>query len=196
MSMQTDKKIFESELTNALGTLHSGGAILYPTDTVWGIGCDCTDARAVDKIFKIKKRDSTKSLVLLVDSDARLLRYVKSVPDIAWELMQYSDKPLTIVYPEGKNLAKNMIGPDGSVAIRITSDPFCKSLIRTLDHGLVSTSANISGKPSPQNFSDIDKEILSTVDYVVNLRQDERTPATPSSIIKVGMKGEIQIIRK
>lgn len=194
--MIIDKKILDRELTNALAALHSGGTILYPTDTVWGIGCDCTNERAVEKIFKIKKRDSSKSLVLLVDSDARLLRYVKAVPEIAWELMQYSDKPLTIVYPEGKNVAKNMIGPDKSVAIRITSDLFCKNLIRTFDNGLVSTSANISGEPSPQNFSDIHNEILNAVDYVVNLRQEEKTPAAPSSIIKVGLKGEIQIIRK
>lgn len=194
--MLYDKKILDRELTNALAALHSGGTILYPTDTVWGIGCDCTNAKAVEKIFEIKKRDSSKSLVLLVDSDARLLRYVKAVPDIAWELMQYADKPFTIVYPEGKNVAKNMIGPDKSIAIRITSDIFCKSLIRTFDNGLVSTSANISGKPSPQNFSDIDNEILNTVDYVVNLRQQEKNPASPSSIIKIGMKGEIEIIRK
>ena len=194
--MLIDKRILDRELTNALAALHSGGTILYPTDTVWGIGCDCTNERAVDKIFKIKKRDSSKSLVLLVDNDARLLRYVKTVPEIAWELMQYSDKPLTIVYPEGKNVAKNMIGPDKSIAIRITSDIFCKSLIRSFDNGLVSTSANISGNASPENFSDIDEEILSAVDYVVDLRQEEKTPASPSSIIKVGLKGEIQIIRK
>lgn len=194
--MQIDKKILDRELTNALAALHSGGTILYPTDTVWGIGCDCTNERAVDKIFKIKKRDSSKSLVLLVDSNARLLRYVKTVPEMAWELMQYSDKPLTIVYPEGKNVAKNMIGPDKSIAIRVTSDLFCKKLISVFDNGLVSTSANISGEPSPQNFSDIDKEIINTVDYVVNLRQQEKNPASPSSIIKVGVKGEIQIIRK
>ena len=194
--MLIDKRILDRELTNALAALHSGGTILYPTDTVWGIGCDCTNERAVDKIFKIKKRDSSKSLVLLVDNDARLLRYVKTVPEIAWELMQFSDKPLTIVYPEGKNVAKNMIGPDKSIAIRITSDIFCKNLIRSFDNGLVSTSANISGNASPENFSDIDEEILSAVDYVVDLRQEEKTPASPSSIIKVGLKGEIQIIRK
>ena len=194
--MLIDKKILDRELTNALAALHSGGTILYPTDTVWGIGCDCTNEKAVDKIFKIKKRDSSKSLVLLVDNDARLLRYVKTVPEIAWELMQYSDKPLTIVYPEGKSVAKNMIGPDKSIAIRITSDIFCKSLIRSFDNGLVSTSANISGNASPENFSDIDEEIISAVDYVVDLRQEEKTPASPSSIIKVGLKGEIQIIRK
>lgn len=194
--MLIDKKKLEKELTNALAVLHSGGTILYPTDTVWGLGCDCTNEWAVEKIYKIKERDSSKSLVLLVDNDSRLLRYVKSVPEIAWELMQYNESPLTIVYPEGKNLAKNMIGPDKTVAIRITSDQFCKSLIRAFDNGLVSTSANISGKPSPQNFSDIDKEILSAVDYVVNLRQEEKSNATPSSIIKVGMKGEIEIIRK
>ncbi len=194
--MLIDKRILDRELTNALAALHSGGTILYPTDTVWGIGCDCTNERAVDKIFKIKKRDSSKSLVLLVDNDARLLRYVKTVPEIAWELMQFSDKPLTIVYPEGKNVAKNMIGPDKSIAIRITSDIFCKSLIRSFDNGLVSTSANISGNASPENFSDIDEEIISAVDYVVDLRQEEKTPASPSSIIKVGLKGEIQIIRK
>lgn len=194
--MQIDKKILDREITNALAALHSGGTILYPTDTVWGIGCDCTNERAVDKIFKIKKRDSSKSLVLLVDNDARLLRYVKAVPEMAWELMQYSEKPLTIVYPEGKNVAKNMIGPDKSIAIRITSDIFCKSLIRAFDNGLVSTSANISGNASPENFSDIDQEIINAVDYVVDLRQEEKTPASPSSIIKVGLKGEIQIIRK
>ncbi len=194
--MLIDKKILDRELTNALAALHSGGTILYPTDTVWGIGCDCTNEKAVDKIFKIKKRDSSKSLVLLVDNDARLLRYVKTVPEIAWELMQYSDKPLTIVYPEGKSVAKNMIGPDKSIAIRITSDIFCKNLIRSFDNGLVSTSANISGNASPENFSDIDEEIISAVDYVVDLRQEEKTPASPSSIIKVGLKGEIQIIRK
>jgi L-threonylcarbamoyladenylate synthase len=194
--MQIDKKIIDREITNALAALHSGGTILYPTDTVWGIGCDCTNERAVDKIFKIKKRDSSKSLVLLVDSDARLLRYVKTVPEMAWELMQYSEKPLTIVYPEGKNVAKNMIGPDKSIAIRVTSDLFCKKLISVFDNGLVSTSANISGNASPENFSDVDEEIINAVDYVVNLRQEERTPASPSSIIKVGLKGEIQIIRK
>ncbi len=194
--MQPDKKILDRELTNALAALHSGGTILYPTDTVWGIGCDCTNAAAVDKIFKIKKRDSSKSLVLLVDNDARLLRYVKTVPEMAWELMQYSDKPLTVVYPEGKNVAQNMIGPDKSIAIRITSDLFCKGLIRAFDNGLVSTSANISGNASPENFSDVDEEIINAVDYVVNLRQEEKTPASPSSIIKVGIKGEIQIIRK
>ncbi len=194
--MQIDKKILDQELTNALAALHSGGTILYPTDTVWGIGCDCTNERAVDKIFKIKKRDSLKSLVLLVDNDARLLRYVKTVPEMAWELMQYSEKPLTIVYPEGKNVAKNMIGPDKSIAIRVTSDLFCKKLITVFDNGLVSTSANISGNASPENFSDIDEEIISAVNYVVNLRQEERTPASPSSIIKIGLKGEIQIIRK
>lgn len=194
--MLIDKKILDRELTNALAALHSGGTILYPTDTVWGIGCDCTNEQAVDKIFKIKKRDSSKSLVLLVDNDARLLRYVKTVPEIAWELMQYSEKPLTIVYPEGKNVAKNMIGPDKSIAIRITSDIFSKSLIRSFDNGLVSTSANISGNASPENFSDIDEDIISAVDYVVDLRQEEKTPTSPSSIIKVGLKGEIQIIRK
>ena len=194
--MQIDKKILDQELTNARAALHSGGTILYPTDTVWGIGCDCTNERAVDKIFKIKKRDSLKSLVLLVDNDARLLRYVKTVPEMAWELMQYSEKPLTIVYPEGKNVAKNMIGPDKSIAIRVTSDLFCKKLITVFDNGLVSTSANISGNASPENFSDIDEEIISAVNYVVNLRQEERTPASPSSIIKIGLKGEIQIIRK
>ncbi|MCG3167633.1 MAG: Threonylcarbamoyl-AMP synthase [Bacteroidia bacterium] len=191
-----DKKILDRELTNALAALHSGGVILYPTDTVWGLGCDCTNVSAVEKIFKIKKRDSSKSLVLLVDNDARLLRYVKAVPEMAWELMQYSDKPLTIVYPEGKNVARNMIGPDKSIAIRVTSDVFCKKLISVFDNGLVSTSANISGKPSPQNFSDVDMEIINAVDYVVNLRQNEKTAAAPSSIIKVGMKGEIEIIRK
>ena len=194
--MQIDKKILDRELTNALAALHSGGTILYPTDTVWGIGCDCTNAAAVDKIFKIKKRDSSKSLVLLVDNDARLLRYVKTVPEMAWELMQYSEKPLTIVYPEGKNVAKNMIGSDKSIAIRITADTFCKSLIRAFDNGLVSTSANISGNASPENFSDVDEEIINAVDYVVDLRQEEKTPASPSYIIKVGLKGEIQIIRK
>jgi L-threonylcarbamoyladenylate synthase len=185
----------ENDIRNSLEVLKRGGIILYPTDTIWGIGCDATNQEAVDKIFRIKKRKDEKSLLVLIDDPERLSDYVIEIPKIAWELVTLSDEPLTIVYPGGVNLASNIMHSDGSVGIRITGDTFCKELIRQLGKPLISTSANISGKPSPSVFTDIAENIKSTVDYIVKWRQDDVVRKNPSSVIKLGLKGEIEIIR-
>lgn len=186
----------EKELGNSIEVIKSQGVIVYPTDTIWGVGCDATDEAAVKKVFAVKGRQEDKSVIVLVSDDRMLLRYVKEVPEMAWELMDYSEKPLTIIYPEGKNLAKGVIAQDGTIAIRVVKDEFCQKLIQKLGKPLVSTSANKSGEPSPQNFRDISPAVLDAVDYVVNLRQNETGGAKPSSIVQLGLKGEIKIIRK
>lgn len=185
----------ENDIRNSLEVLQSGGIILYPTDTIWGIGCDATNQEAVDKIFRIKKREDAKSLIVLVDDPERLSDYVTEVPEIAWELVTISDQPLTIVYPGGINLPSNILHNDGSVGIRVTGDTFCKKLIRQLGKPLISTSANISGKPSPSIFADITGNIKSSVDYIVKWRQNDLVRKSHSPIIKLGLKGEIDIIR-
>jgi len=185
----------ENDIRNSLEVLKRGGIILYPTDTIWGIGCDATNQEAVDKIFRIKKRKDEKSLLVLIDDPERLSDYVTEIPEIAWELVTVSDEPLTIVYPGGINLASNIMHSDGSVGIRITGDIFCRELIRQLGNPLISTSANISGKPSPSVFTDIAENIKSTVDYIVKWRQDDVVRKRPSPVIKLGLKGEIEIIR-
>jgi L-threonylcarbamoyladenylate synthase len=186
----------DSEIKRALETLKAGGIILYPTDTVWGLGCDATNSNAVEKIFRIKKRNESKSLIVLLDQDIKLNKYVKEVPALAWDLIEFSDKPLTIVYDNVTNMAHNAIAADGSAAIRITKDEFCKKLIYKLGKPLISTSANISGEVSPANFGEIDGEILRQVDYIVGLRQHEKTKSVASSIIKLKNNGEVSIIRK
>jgi L-threonylcarbamoyladenylate synthase len=183
------------DIQNSLKVLKKGGMILYPTDTIWGIGCDATNPEAVDQIFRIKKRSDTKSLLVLLDNPERLSDYVKEIPEIAWDLIKVSDQPLTIVYPGGINLASNILHSDGSVGIRVTGDIFCKELIRQLGKPIISTSANISGEPSPSIFTDISEKIKSSVDYIVKWRQDDTARKTPSSVIKLGVKGEIDIIR-
>lgn len=185
----------KSELQNALNVIRSGGIILYPTDTVWGIGCDATNDAAIEKIFALKKRNEEKSMIALLDTENKLQRYVKDVPDIAWQLIEFADKPLTIIYDNGLNVSKHLIASDQSLAIRITKDPFCRQLIYNLGKPLVSTSANISGSPTPGSFNEITSEVLTGVDYVVNLRQNQKN-VLPSSIIKLNNKGHIQIIRK
>jgi L-threonylcarbamoyladenylate synthase len=187
--------MFDTEIQNALNVLRSGGIILYPTDTIWGLGCDATNEEAVKKIYAIKRRDDTKSMIILLDNDAKLPSYVRQVPEQAWDLIEFSEKPLTIIYPEAKNLAKNIIAEDGSIGIRVTKDEFCKRLIEKFRKPIVSTSANISGENPPANFSQISDEIKTGVDYIVALRQDEKKTAQPSTIIKLGVKGEIEIIR-
>jgi L-threonylcarbamoyladenylate synthase len=184
------------DIKKALKVLRKGGTILYPTDTVWGIGCDATNPKAVEKIYCIKQRSDTKSMLVLVDEAWRVADYVVEVPEIAMQLTEVADKPLTIIYPDARNVAENLVGPDGTLGIRVTSDEFCKKLVYALRKPLVSTSANISGKPSPKNFDAIDKNIVHSVDYVVKWRQKEISEVAPSSIIKVGVKGEIEIIRK
>ena len=183
------------DLKKAVEVLRQGGVILYPTDTVWGIGCDATNAEAVRRIFEIKQREDAKSMLVLIENPNLLNSYVKEVPEVAWQLIEVTDKPLTIIYPGAKNLASNLVAPDGSIGIRVTNELFSEHLIQRFRRPVVSTSANISGQPSPQNFGEISEEIKSAVDYVVMYRQEETGKGTPSSILKLGTGGEIQIIR-
>lgn len=192
-----DKKMTRQEdIQKAVEVMRKGGIIIYPTDTVWGIGCDATNPEAVAKIYKIKHREDSKALVCIVDSDARLQRYVRNVPDVAWQLIDAVVKPTTLILDEAVNLAPNLIGEDGSIGIRITNEPFSKELCYRFQKAIVSTSANISGEPAAQNYRDISEEILSAVDYVCTSRRQEHKPHQPSTIIKVGATGEINIIRK
>lgn len=187
---------FKEDIKNAVETMRKGGVILYPTDTIWGIGCDATNEKAVKRIFEIKKRDDSKSMLILMDAAARLQGFVNEVPDIAWDLIELANKPLTIIYPKAKNLASNLIAEDGSIGIRITNESFSKSLCTAMRTPIVSTSANISGTPAPKLFTEISKDILSEVDYVVAFRQNDTTQNQPSSIIKLGCNNEITIIRE
>mgnify|MGYP001112365352 FL=1 len=186
----------EEDIRQAVETMRKGGVILYPTDTVWGIGCDATNAEAVARIYKIKQRDDSKAMICLVDSDARLQRYVRNVPNVAWELLDCVDKPTTVILDGAVNLASNLIADDGSIALRITDEPFSKELCYRFQKAVVSTSANISGEPAAQNYCDISQDILDAVDYVCWSRRQEHKPHTTSSIIKLGMDGEVRIIRK
>jgi L-threonylcarbamoyladenylate synthase len=186
----------EEEIKNALAALHKGGTILYPTDTVWGLGCDARNKEAVAKLFKIKQRAEYKSMVVLVCDEKMINRYVKEVPAVAWDLIEAAEEPITIIYPDARMLAENIIAADGSVGIRIVKDEFCKTLIHKFGKPIVSTSANISGELAPNSFNDIKLDILNKVNYIVNLRQKEINNTKPSTIIKVAMNGEIKIIRK
>lgn len=186
---------FEEDLKNSLKILNEGGVILYPTDTVWGLGCDATNSSAVEKIFKIKSRSDSKSLIILVDGEPMLERYVRDIPEIVFELIEVSDNPLTIIYPVGKNLASGVCNDDGSVGIRICQDDFCRELIRRFRRPLVSTSANISGEPSPSDFGEIDSKVTDSAGYVVMHRQNDRQKHLSSPIIKVELNGVIKIIR-
>jgi L-threonylcarbamoyladenylate synthase len=188
--------IFDEDIKDSLITLRKGGIILYPTDTIWGIGCDATNPSAVEKIFEIKSRTDGKSLLILVDSEQMLERYVKDIPEIVYELTAVSDGPLTIIYPAGKNLAPGVCNEDGSVGIRICHDEFCRELINRFRKPIVSTSANFSGKLSPENFSYIEKSVIDAVDFVVKYRQDDRRKYSASPVIKVELDGTIKIIRK
>ena len=181
--------------------MRKGGVILYPTDTVWGIGCDATNAEAVKRVYEIKQREDSKALICLVDSDARMQRYFRNVPDVAWQLIdslkEATDaKPTTLILDGAINLAPNLIAEDGSLGIRITNEPFSKELCFRFQKAIVSTSANISGEPAAQNYCDIDPRILDAVDYVCWTRRQEHKPHTPSSIIKLKENGEVVIIRK
>ena len=185
----------EQDIRNAVGILRKGGVVLYPTDTVWGIGCDATNAEAVAKVYKIKQRDDQKALICLVDSDARLQRYVRQVPDVAWQLIDCAVRPTTLILDGAVNLAPNLIADDGSIGIRITQEPFSHELCYRFQKAIVSTSANISGEPAAQNYRDIDPRILEQVDYVCWSRRQEHKPHQPSSIIKLSANGEVKIIR-
>jgi len=186
----------KEEIKKTVEVLRAGGVILYPTDTVWGLGCDATNEKAVKRIFEIKRRGDTKAMLVLIDNPAKLQSYVEEVPDIAWDLIELTEKPLTIIYPKAKNLAPNLIANDKSIGIRVTNEAFSKSLCAQFRNPIVSTSANISGSAAPSNFSQITDDIKSAVDYVVNYRQDDLTNPTPSSIIKLGKGNLFQLIRE
>lgn len=184
------------EIRKACEILNAGGIILYPTDTIWGIGCDATNEDAVRKVFELKRREDSKAMIVLLDSEAKLPYYVKDVPEISWDLIEVSEKPLTIIYDDARNVASNLIAEDGSLAIRITKEKFSNELCKRFRKALVSTSANISGSLSPLNFTEISDEIKQNVDYVVNYRQEENVKFKPSSIIKLSSNGQIKIIRE
>ncbi len=175
----------------------SGGLILYPTDTIWGIGCDATNEAAVQKVYELKKRADSKALIILIDNPVKLDYYLSEVPSLAIDLIDASvDKPLTIIYDKARNLASNLIAEDGSIAIRVTEEKFSQELCRRFRKALVSTSANVSGEPSPANFSEVSDVIKNGVDYIVQYRQEDRSKSKPSSIIKLSNNGEIKIIRE
>ncbi len=185
-----------NDLKKAVEILRSGGVILYPTDTIWGIGCDATNPEAVKRIYKIKKREDSKSMLVLMENPALLERYVDDVPEVAWDLVEITTTPLTVIYQNAKNLAQNLIASDGSVGIRFTKEKFTSQLLQRFRRPVVSTSANVSGEKSPAFFDEISDEIKDAVDYIVEFRQDDQIPAQPSSIIKLGSGGKIDIIRK
>ncbi|HIX85324.1 MAG TPA: threonylcarbamoyl-AMP synthase [Candidatus Parabacteroides intestinigallinarum] len=183
------------DIKKACEVLSAGGIILYPTDTIWGIGCDATNEKAVQRVYELKRRSDNKAMLVLLDSDAKLDRYVSDVPDIAWDLIRLADKPLTIIYSNAKNLAPNLLAEDGSVGIRVTNEEFSQKLCERFRRPLVSTSANVSGEPSPANFGEISETIKKGVDYIVGYRQEDKTPAEPSHIIKLGAGGLVRVIR-
>jgi L-threonylcarbamoyladenylate synthase len=186
----------EQDIRNAIDVMRQGGVILYPTDTVWGIGCDATNEEAVRKVFRLKQRDDSKALICLVDSDARLQRYVRNVPDVAWQIIDCCTKPTTLVLDGAVNLAPSLLADDGSVGIRITNEPFSKELCFRFQKAIVSTSANISGEPPAQNYRDIDPRLIEAADYVCWSRRQEHKPHQPSSVIRLKENGEVVVIRK
>lgn len=184
------------EVKKACEIMQNGGIILYPTDTVWGIGCDATNEEAVKRVYEIKKRADSKALLLLIDNAVKLNYYIQDVPEVAYDLIELSTKPLTIIYDGARNLAPNLLAEDGSVGIRVTGEEFSKQLCFRFRKAIVSTSANISGEPTPHVFSEISEDIIRAVDYVVDYRREETGSPKPSSIIKLGKNGEVKIIRE
>ena len=185
----------KEDIRRAVEVMNQGGVILYPTDTIWGLGCDATNPEAVKRIYEIKQRTDAKALISLVDSETKVQFYVKEVPEVAWDVMELSERPMTVVFDGGRNLAPNLLAEDGSVAIRITKEAFSKELCMRMKRAVVSTSANISGQPAPRCFAEISEEIKEAVDYICTSRQDEPPTQTASSIIKLGAGGEVTIIR-
>lgn len=184
------------EIKKACQVLREGGVILYPTDTIWGIGCDATNEEAVRRVYEIKQRSDSKAMLVLVDTPVKVDFYVQDVPEIAWDLIEVADKPMTIIYSGARNLAPNLLAEDGSVGIRVTNEAFSKRLCQQFRKAIVSTSANVSGQPSPRCFAEISEEIKAAVDYIVDFRRDESGNPAPSSILKLEKGGVIQIIRK
>lgn len=191
----TQKQIAE-DIKTAVQTLRKGGLILYPTDTIWGIGCDASNEDAVRRIFQLKQREDSKAMICLVDSANRMQRYLRQVPDVAWDLVEFAEKPLTLILDGAVNLAPSLIAEDGSVGIRVTRENISHELCYRYERAIVSTSANISGVPSPSCFAEISDEIKNGVDYIMLSRQNDLSKGKPSQIIKLGLDGQIQIIRK
>ena len=185
----------KTEINQCLHIMRSGGVILYPTDTVWGIGCDASNKNAVEKIYQLKKREESKALITLVNNEAMLERVVVDIPEIAWELIDVADRPLTIIYEKVKGIASNAIAENGSCSIRLVKNTFCESLISRFGKPITSTSANVSGKPTPKNFQEIDPFILKNVDYVVDVNFDNSQETKPSNIVELKNNGSIKIIR-
>lgn len=190
-----DKANMNEDIKKAIEVMKAGGIILYPTDTIWGLGCDATNEAAVHKIYELKRRAENKSMLVLLDDAAKLERYLEKVPEMAYSLIEVSDKPLTIIYDKAFNIAKNLLGENNSVGIRITQEAFSNQLCRQFRRPIVSTSANISGEPSPAIFSEISEEIKQGVDYIVKYRQDDTQKKQASSIIKLGIDNTVKIIR-
>lgn len=188
--------MLKDEINKALEVLKNGGVILYPTDTIWGLGCDATNPEAVEKVLKIKNRPAEKSLIVLLDVDSKLQSYVNEIPEVAYDLIEYAENPLTVIFSNAKNLAPNVINADGSVGIRIVKHDFCTPLLQRFRKPIVSTSANLSGKPSPKYFDDLDPEIIDAVDYVVDFEQENRSNKKPSTIMKLSPGGQFEFIRK
>ncbi|GAB3938512.1 L-threonylcarbamoyladenylate synthase [Mucilaginibacter myungsuensis] len=188
--------MLRDEIAKALKVLQNGGIILYPTDTIWGIGCDASNTEAVKKIYALKQREESKSMIILLDVDNKLQSYVNDVPEIAYDLMEYAEHPLTLVMPGAKNISPALIAEDGSIGVRVTNHEFCKQLIQRLRKPLVSTSANISGEPSPKNFGQISPEIIDGVDYVVDLEQHDMGEKRPSTIMRLQPDGRFEFLRR
>ena len=188
----------QEDIKNAIACMKQGGVILYPTDTVWGIGCDATNPEAVAKVYAIKHRDDSKALICLVDSDNRLQKYFRNIPSVAWELFDSiaeGERPTTVILDDAVNIAPNLVSEDGSLAMRITQEKFSKELCFRFQKPIVSTSANISGEPAAQNYGDKSEEILNAVDYVCWSRRQEHKPHKPSSIVKLDKNGNVKVIR-
>ncbi len=188
--------MLQDEVKKAVEVMRRGGVILYPTDTVWGIGCDATNEEAVRRVYDIKQRAGSKALICLVDSEARLSRYVRRVADVVWNLIELSTKPLTVVFDHAVGLAPNLLADDGSVGLRVTREEFSRQLCYRFQKPVVSTSANISGQPTPRTFSEISDEVKQAVDYVVHYSQQSKERHEPSSVVRVRENGEFTVIRQ
>ncbi len=184
------------DIRNAVEVLRKGGVILYPTDTIWGIGCDATNEEAVRRVYEIKHREDSKALICLVDSADRMQRYFRRIPDVAWDLVEYADRPLTLILDAAVNVAPNLVAEDGSLGIRVTREEFSRQMCYRFQKPIVSTSANISGEPSPKSFYDIPEDIKSKVDYIVQFARGRKSDGRPSSIIKLAEDGSVNIIRR
>ena len=191
----TQKEIVE-DIRTAVQTLRQGGLILYPTDTIWGIGCDAANEEAVRRIFQLKQREDSKAMICLVDSADRMQRYLRQVPDVAWDLVEFAERPLTLILDGAIGLAPSLIAEDGSIGLRVTKESVSHELCFRFERAIVSTSANISGQPSPACFAEITDEIKQGVDYIMRSRQNDLSKCKPSQIIKLGLDGQIKIIRR